>query len=241
MRSPKSFRRQKISEINDSNSTAVFEIIDKIVYSRPKNTIIFLILSALELSIIPFLFLMFSWANKEISAYYIGISGELIGIKGSQGLILAWLFLSCMPLTFWFYVIIDDNDNFKIMNHVKKINRIDARSMLQFLLIPACYSLLEFGGAIYPIVPASLGGGQPRLADVVWSQGGSKDRVVVIDENSTEIFLVVNENESKTPIQIKKSEIKRIDYVVHLDATKHPPPAPPPATASTPAPASASR
>lgn len=134
----------------------------------------------------------------------------------STGLVAAWLLMMefCVMLFFAFKMpslgFVDFQNLWKNIEDPQEIHHL-----FQILLIPNLVLLLIFGVTIFPRIPYSIGGGQPREVRIIFNEVDNVphfDKYFLIGENTEFFFVVGLSNERQlAPLQISKSIINFIE------------------------------
>jgi hypothetical protein len=134
----------------------------------------------------------------------------------TSGAIFAWLFSTSLMFFILFFTLkvpkkkISKDYFFSLFKSMGNINGVTIG--IQWMLLPLISSLVFFGWVIFPRIPFSIGGGEPRKIEL-----STKIEIVpnfetlyLVGESNSEIF-VVGKNKAKiTSLQINKSEISLI-------------------------------
>jgi hypothetical protein len=114
----------------------------------------------------------------------------------SASVLVGFLFLTRLPTKYFLSINVFD------IPHVKNFIFLGI-----YFLLPLLNAIYFFGAVIYPRVPATIGGGEPREA-VMRLNGSSLGDVLpvyIVAENSSYFFVVVKDGQQPSALQISKS------------------------------------
>ncbi|MBI4224916.1 MAG: hypothetical protein HY617_01150 [Candidatus Sungbacteria bacterium] len=130
----------------------------------------------------------------------------------TPNLVFAWFYVTILTTYFFlnFYLPKDglSLDIFKSFGSVNSLNSLQLT--FQHIFIPIIGALILFGQIIFPRIPFSIGGGEPREVEVKMKQELplSKERhLFLIGESSQFVFVVGKDGDSSSAFQISKDEI----------------------------------
>lgn len=187
---------------------------------------------ALDLFFLSILFSMssFSWTKIRSEIFD-------VGALASPSLDLAGIFSWCFATIFGLLVLLQSRDilprNASAAEFQRVLNPYILTDVLQFFVVPILLSIFLFGATIFPRIPFSIGGGEPRAVAIVFKNqqpSVSAGKTYLIGESGQFLFVVPDRGVGVYAYQISKDAVEMVQM---LKGAR--PPAPTsPTTKSTP-------
>lgn len=133
------------------------------------------------------------------------------GFNTKDNFVFPWLFCSAF-LTYVFLA--SSAASFRERTLFKDFDVANIQPLFYQLIIPFLTSLFLFGAVVFPRIPFSIGGGEPREVTISAEPNfrvSDSDRVYLIGESSQFFFLVLVKPKSSSAVQLNKTKVNFLE------------------------------
>jgi hypothetical protein len=171
------------------------------------------LIRALDIAAISVLVILFVYSTAKIYSEIFDLQTVGATLTLNIGLTFAWQYSATIFLFILFAPMVRRDQPTALRDLAKEFLNFDRFSdVFQYVVVPLVALVFFFGATIFPRIPFSLGGGEPREVRVLTSVGEwqSGKKVYLLGESSEFLFLITTDGQDARSFELNKREVVEV-------------------------------
>lgn len=184
--------------------------ISKVLEKKSINKYKYFLMINLEIFVICAFIALFFFCSLKLKTSFIDFSTIQNELTLTANLYFSWLYVLVIAIYLFLNISFKDgNFNLSLFSKTGNIDNYD--NLLRQVVVPVLSATVIFGWTIYPRIPFSFGGGQPREIKVQLDKPigfEESSKIYLLGESSQFMFVAVVAKDKSEALQINKNQIE---------------------------------